>query len=74
MKPPWTLPVPTHPLKPFILWGWLLVVQWLKSCSTFDHPVDCSTQASLSFTISPGLLKLLSLGLVIANGMVHSFS
>ena len=32
-----------------------------KSCLTFCNPMDCSLQASLSFTISQSLLRLMSI-------------
>ena len=33
-----------------------------KSCLNFCHPMDCSMPATLSFTVSRSLLKLMSLG------------
>ena len=38
-----------------------------KSCPTLCDPVDCSLQASLSFTVSWSLLKLMSIELVIPS-------
>ena len=35
-----------------------------QSCLTLCNPIDCSSQASLSFTISRSLLKLMSIELV----------
>ena len=49
--------------------GGLVVVQ---SCSTLCNPMDCSTQASLSFTISWSLLKLMSIESVMpSNHLLH---
>ena len=38
-----------------------------KSCLTFCYPMDCISQASLSSTISPSLLKLMSIESVIPS-------
>ena len=38
-----------------------------KSCPTLCDPVDCSLQASLSFTVSWSLLKLMSIELVMPS-------
>ena len=39
----------------------VVVVQWLSLCLALCDPMDCSTPASLSFTISQSLLKLMSI-------------
>ena len=38
-----------------------MVVDVIQSCPTLCHPVDCSTPAILSFTITQSLLKLMSI-------------
>ena len=38
-----------------------------RSCPTLCDPMDCACQASLSFTISRGLLKLMSIELVMPS-------
>ena len=38
-----------------------------KSCLTLCNPMDCSSQAPLSFTISQSLLRLLSIELVVLS-------
>ena len=38
-----------------------------RSCPTLHGPMDCRHQASLSFTISPSLLKLMSIESVMAS-------
>ena len=40
---------------------WSPTCSEVQSCPTLCDPVDCSMQASLSFTISLGLLKLMSI-------------
>ena len=48
-----------------------------KSCLTLCNFMDCSTQASLSFTISPSLLKLISIESVMPRShliLCHPFS
>ena len=44
-----------------------IVVQSLSRVQLFCDPIDCSTPASLSFTISWGLLKLISIELVMPS-------
>ena len=43
-----------------------------QSCSTLCDPMDCSTQASLSFTISWSLLKLMSTESVMPSNHLQS--
>ena len=38
-----------------------------ECCSTLWDPMDCSTQAPLSFTVSQSLLKLVSIKLVMLS-------
>ena len=45
----------------------IVVVQSLSHVWLFCDPIDCSTPASLSFTISWGLLKLMSIELVMPS-------
>ena len=47
--------------------AWFFVVQSLSPCLTLCNPMDCSTQASLSLTISQSLLKLMSIELVMPS-------
>ena len=49
-----------------VLWSWCYC-SVTKSCPTLCHPINCSHQASLSFTISQSLLKFISIELVILS-------
>ena len=42
-----------------VVYCYLIVYYCCKTCPTLCDPMDCSTQASLSFTISQSLLKLM---------------
>ena len=56
-----------------VCWGtehlalWFLVVQWLGHVRLFATPLTAARQASLSFTISQSLLKLMSIDLVMPS-------
>ena len=45
-----------------------------QSCPTLCDPMDCSTQASLSFTISQSSLKLMSIESVMPSNHFHPLS
>ena len=50
--------------------AWQVAVQFssvAKSCLTLCHPMDCSSQAPLSFTISWSLLRFMSIELVMLS-------
>ena len=46
---------------------WVVVVQWLSHVQLFATPKTAACQASLSFTISQSLLKLMSIELVMPS-------
>jgi len=46
---------------------WFLVVQWLGHVRLFATPLTAARQASLSFTVSQSLLKLMSIDLVMPS-------
>ena len=74
ITPPGYLPVHTHARAQKSVWmsGWFIytqqfVVQSLSHVWLFATPWTTTHQASLSFTISQSLLKLMSIGLVMPS-------
>ena len=56
------------------IYNYVLYFSVAQSCPTLCDPVDCKHQASLSFTISQGLLRLMSIESVMPSNHHHPLS
>ena len=72
--PQWVCgPAHPHPFRKQIVFFSPLLLVITQSCPTLCDPMDCSSQAFLSFTISQSLLKLTSVELVMPSNRLNIY-